>query len=89
MKIKIGNQLIDKELEIINAKSLSNPELPATHLTIEEDTKLGLFDKEDWFTYYKFNTEEQYEEWKAYCLKKHSYEDFQLFNLMFGLKKNY
>lgn len=89
MKTKIADILIDKELEIIQAKSISNPELQATHETIETDTNLGLFGKEDWFTYYTFKTEKQYLEWKNFCLKKCKKEEFTFLDFMFGLKKEF
>lgn len=89
MKTKSLDTIIDKALEITNAKSLSNPELQATHKTILEDTLKGLFGKKDWFIYYTFKTEEQYLEWKKFCLTKYKEEDFILADFMIGLKKEF
>jgi hypothetical protein len=99
MKTKIADILIDKELEIVGALAISKDEL-ATHKTILEDTKLGLFGKEDWFTYYTFMTVDQYDEWQDFChelIKKSNpkwntrkiSEEFKMFDLFFGLKHDY
>lgn len=96
MKIKIADQLINKELEIVGALAMYD-DIPATCETLIKDTELGNFGDKYWFEFYKFIDEDQYNEWQDYCheLIKKTYprwsirkinEEFKMFDLFFGLK---
>jgi hypothetical protein len=55
----------------------------------------------EWYEYYRFNTKQDYDEWKNYCVaflttnitpkisKKRALEIFAWLDLMWGLKHNY
>lgn len=88
----IWQHLINKELEPyrVDYKFVTNfqEEIRQTH---------GC----EWYEYYRFNTKQEFEEWKKYCItflttkitpkisKKRALEMFNWFNLMCGLKQNY
>lgn len=81
---------INKELELYN----TNIE------AVESLTDTGFFNEEiPWYHYYTFNTPEEFNNWKDFCInlfrkefkmsKKEAEKEFSWFNLSYGLKQNY
>ena len=82
--------LINKELEPYNTTYEEVIEIP--------DGKIG---EKYWYNYYTFKTEEEYNNWKDFCIdilthyttpkipKSLIIKEFSMFDLMWGLKQEY
>lgn len=84
-------------------KTCINKELALYDTTMEAVKSLtdsGFFNEEiPWYQYYTFNSEQEFNEWKGFCInlfskelkmsKKEAEKEFSLFNLSYGLKQNY
>lgn len=87
MELDIVRKMINKEFEICN-------------ITIDKILDWSeVDDKIPWYQYFTFDSEEQYNQWKDYCIstikkelkltKEQSIEKFQWLDLMYGFKQNY
>lgn len=86
----VVRQLINKELEQYNVD----------YDYVKNRDFMTLHDC-NWYEYYRFNTKQDYEEWKKYCItflttnitpkisKKRALQIFDWLDLMWGLKRNY
>ena len=82
--------LIDKELEKYGVTCKQIRELPD-----------GKINGKDWYRYYTFDSEEEFNNWKSFCIdvltnhitpklpKKLICLNFSVIDLMWGLKRNY
>lgn len=87
-----GNMLINKALEKYN---VTIDEVKANQQKIKEETG------KEWFQFYTFDTEEEYNNWKSFCIdammnqcvpkmsKKKAEDVFLWFDLIFGLTQKY
>ena len=76
-----------------------NKQLEPHSLTYNAVFQKPSVDGEDWFIYYTFNSKEQFESWKSYCItlfmkelkqtKSQAEREFDWLNLMYGLKQEY
>lgn len=82
--------LVQKELDLHNAKFEDVQALPEGRMP----------NGEHWFHYYTFETKEQFEDWKQFCItelrnsrerlsKKRAEEVFRLIDLQWGLKHQF
>lgn len=87
---ELVNLLIDKQLEKYGVTCKQMRELPD-----------GKIEGKDWYDYYTFDSEEEYNKWKEFCLdvlsnqvtpklpKRLVETEFAMLDLMWGLKRNY
>lgn len=75
-------------------------ELYGTNMdTVEELIDSGFFKDVPWYQYYTFNSEQEFNEWKEFCInlfrkelqmtKQQAHYHFAWLNLSYGLKQDY
>lgn len=75
-------------------KDLINKELEKYNVTVED-----IKEDKDWFSKYTFDSKEEYNNWRDYCIeiirrelkmsKKKAEREFSMFSLCYGLRMNY
>lgn len=75
-------------------KDLINKELEKYNVTVED-----IKEDKDWFSKYTFDSKEEYNNWRDYCIetikkhykisKKRAEREFAMFSLCYGLRMNY
>ncbi len=79
---------------------LINKQLEKYGVTMQDIPEDGSVEGEVWYQYYTFDSKEEYESWKNFCVesmmnskeklsKAKAAREFAWFNLSFGLKQNY
>jgi len=76
-----------------------NKELEPYQVTYRQIKENPLIEGIEWYSHFTFNSKEQFESWKYFCIslfrkelkhsKKQAEREFDWLNLMYGLKQEY